>query len=106
MAKTLTSTTPSQAEQNELDDALDDTFPASDPPSLTDPTHGMRSNPATPSEQAIRERAYEIWQRAGAPDGRHEEHWAQARSELEAEASGACQSAQPAGTPTTAEEVR
>jgi Protein of unknown function (DUF2934) len=83
MAQTPASTKPSQAEQNELDDALDDTFPASDPLSLTDPTHGMSSNRSTPDEQAIRERAYEIWQKAGALYGSHEEHWTQARSELE-----------------------
>ena len=32
-------------------------------------------------EQAIRERAYELWQQAGSPDGRHEEFWHQAREE-------------------------
>ncbi len=33
-------------------------------------------------EQAIRERAYALWQQAGSPDGRHEEFWHQAREEL------------------------
>lgn len=35
-------------------------------------------------EQHIRQRAYEIWERAGRPDGREHEHWAQALREIEA----------------------
>jgi hypothetical protein len=31
---------------------------------------------------AIRERAYEIWEREGRPDGQHEDHWRQALAEL------------------------
>lgn len=31
---------------------------------------------------AIRERAYEIWEREGRPDGQHENHWRQALAEL------------------------
>ena len=33
----------SKSEQQKLDDALDDTFPASDPPSQTDPTKHLGS---------------------------------------------------------------
>jgi hypothetical protein len=36
-------------------------------------------------EHRIRQRAHEIWEREGRPDGRHHEHWAQARREIEAE---------------------
>lgn len=36
-------------------------------------------------EDRIRRRAHAIWEREGHPDGRHEVHWAQARSEVEAE---------------------
>ncbi len=36
------------------------------------------------SEQAIRERAYHIWQREGCPHGRDFEHWVQAQVELAA----------------------
>lgn len=36
-------------------------------------------------EDRIRHRAYEIWERAGRPEGRGEEHWAQACAEIEAE---------------------
>ncbi len=84
MTQTSDMTKPHQAGQDDLDDALDDTFPASDPPSQTDPSHGVRSGPVPSSEDAVRRRAYEIWQAAGSPDGSHEEHWAQARRELEA----------------------
>jgi hypothetical protein len=33
----------------------------------------------------IRVRAFEIWQRAGQPEGSHMEHWHQAMQEIEAE---------------------
>ena len=36
-------------------------------------------------EQQIRQRAYEIWEQEGRPGGREDEHWAQARREIEAE---------------------
>jgi hypothetical protein len=42
--------------------------------------------PAAKEEQAIRCRAYDIWQKAGSLHGRHEEDWAQARKELEVDA--------------------
>lgn len=35
-----------------------------------------------PSEEAIRLRSYQIWEREGRPDGRAAEHWAQAKAEL------------------------
>ena len=35
-------------------------------------------------ETELRTRAYEIWEAEGRPDGRAEEHWEQAREELEA----------------------
>jgi hypothetical protein len=74
--------------EDRLDDSLDDTFPASDPPSQTDPSHGVRSATIGPNEDVIRQRAYEIWQRAGSPDGVHDEHWEQARTELDQEDAG------------------
>ncbi|KAA0687627.1 DUF2934 domain-containing protein [Azospirillum brasilense] len=36
-------------------------------------------------EDRIRHRAYEIWERDGRPEGRGEDHWAQACAEIEAE---------------------
>lgn len=38
------------------------------------------------SEDVIRARAYHIWQREGCPDGRADDHWQMARSELAMEA--------------------
>jgi len=35
-------------------------------------------------EQHICQRAYELWEQESRPDGRHDEHWAQARREIEA----------------------
>ena len=34
-------------------------------------------------EHHIRQRAYEIWEQEGRPDGRQDEHWAQACREIE-----------------------
>jgi hypothetical protein len=34
------------------------------------------------SHEEVRERAYEIWEREGRPDGQHESHWRQALAEL------------------------
>ena len=36
------------------------------------------------SEDAIRQRSYEIWESEGRPAGRAEAHWQRAKSELEA----------------------
>ncbi len=33
-------------------------------------------------EQQIRDRAFEIWQREGCPEGCAEQHWAQAEAEI------------------------
>lgn len=38
------------------------------------------------SDELIRGRAHRIWEREGKPEGRAEEHWQMARSELAAEA--------------------
>ena len=35
------------------------------------------------SEEAIRQRSYEIWQREGRPEGQALKHWLQAKAELE-----------------------
>ncbi len=39
-------------------------------------------------EQRVRERAYEIWERAGRPEGKSIEHWLQAEAEIRAEEEG------------------
>lgn len=36
-------------------------------------------------ENRIRERAHEIWEREGRPEGKRDEHWLRARAELEQE---------------------
>jgi hypothetical protein len=36
-------------------------------------------------EEKIRERAYELWELAGKPEGEAQDHWRQARVQLEAE---------------------
>ncbi|PBC02781.1 DUF2934 domain-containing protein [Mesorhizobium sp. WSM3860] len=40
-------------------------------------------------EERIRRRAHEIWERAGRPEGRQQEHWDQAVQEIESEGSEA-----------------
>lgn len=35
------------------------------------------------NDAAIRDRAYEIWEREGRPTGREHEHWAEAAREIE-----------------------
>lgn len=39
-------------------------------------------------EHRIRDRAYEIWEREGRPEGKAETHWAQAEAEIAAEERG------------------
>jgi hypothetical protein len=39
-------------------------------------------------EERIRERAYELWERAGRPQGKAVEHWVQAEAVITAEEKG------------------
>jgi hypothetical protein len=39
-------------------------------------------------EQRVRERAYEIWERTGRPEGKADEQWLQAEAEIAAEEQG------------------
>ncbi|TPK96536.1 MULTISPECIES: DUF2934 domain-containing protein [unclassified Mesorhizobium] len=43
---------------------------------------------ATDKYERIKRRAYEIWQRSGEANGQEEEHWHQAREEIEREDNG------------------
>jgi hypothetical protein len=52
------------------------------------------------NEDRIRRRAHEIWEREGRPEGRHAEHWARARREIEAE--GEAPPGRPAAAGTSA----
>jgi hypothetical protein len=36
-------------------------------------------------EERVRRRAHEIWEQEGRPEGRHEDHWRQAREEIDRE---------------------
>ena len=55
------------------------------------------------SEERIRARAYEIWEREGRQDGGHEAHWQQAEKELREEESGERQQEEDgAATPNAA----
>ena len=50
------------------------------------------------TEKVIREMAYELWERAGRPEGRSDEFWFAARFELECrEETGETQLGAPAG---------
>jgi hypothetical protein len=40
-------------------------------------------------EQRIRERAHQIWEREGRPEGKSDEHWQRAQAEIAAEESEA-----------------
>ena len=54
-----------------------------------------------PDEDRIRRRAHAIWEREGRPEGRQQEHRAQARREIEAEEAGSpFQAAAPDDSPT------
>jgi Protein of unknown function (DUF2934) len=47
-------------------------------------------------EKRIEQRAYEIWESEGRPDGRHSDHWQRAESEVAREEGRAAQSVTPA----------
>lgn len=42
----------------------------------------------TDREQRIRDRAYQIWEDQGRPEGGHEQHWLQAEREIDQEGHG------------------
>jgi hypothetical protein len=43
-------------------------------------------------EQRIRERAYQLWIENGKPEGKENDHWEQARSEIEGQSNAEGQS--------------
>jgi hypothetical protein len=45
----------------------------------------IMAEPEKTIEDRVRDRAYALWEKDGRPDGRSEEYWQQARSEVEAE---------------------
>jgi hypothetical protein len=64
----------------------------SDPSKM--PDHDVNADP----EQRIRERAYQLWQADGAPDGKADEYWHRAMELLEREASNPGASRKKTGT--------
>jgi Protein of unknown function (DUF2934) len=57
-------------------------------------------------EKRVRERAYQIWQRQGEPQGRAQEHWAQAEAEIELEHELAADRTAAGQKPTTEAPLR
>lgn len=45
----------------------------------------MTRKPEQDRAERVRRRAHDIWEREGRPDGRHDEHWAQAEAEVDDE---------------------
>ncbi|WP_188259555.1 DUF2934 domain-containing protein [Azospirillum tabaci] len=45
----------------------------------------MTEKPEQDRAQRVRRRAHDIWEREGRPDGRHDDHWAQAEAEVDDE---------------------
>jgi hypothetical protein len=65
----------------------------STPVSTADPTAGTARNAVVEGNGAadlddIRKRAYELYEEDGRPDGKHEEHWLRAESELRQRSAG------------------
>lgn len=45
----------------------------------------MTRKPQQDRAERVQRRAHDIWEREGRPDGRHDEHWAQAEAEVDDE---------------------
>jgi hypothetical protein len=76
-------------QDRELSGELKETFPASDPPSISEPGGGVTGpEVAGPDEkhlEKVRKRAYQKWLDEGEGHGRHEDHWRDAQREIAAE---------------------
>ncbi|MEW6123505.1 MAG: DUF2934 domain-containing protein [Pseudomonadota bacterium] len=65
----------------DLDEALKDSFPASDPPAATNPSRftgpevAKERDTQAEMDARIRRKAYELWEEEGRPEGRAEKHW-------------------------------
>lgn len=73
----------SGASERRIDNAVEATFPASDPPAIGGATR-IDESPAGRSdhEDRVRQRAYQLWQQAGAPDGHTNDFWHRAEAEI------------------------
>ncbi len=70
-----------------LSEELDESFPASDPPAITQPGGGFTGAEVAVDEETrlhkIRERAYAIWLDEGQCRDRDRAHWLQAEREID-----------------------
>jgi len=74
-------------------DPIDNEFPVTEGELVHRPGLGQTSHSGSSEsmgagtdphlEEAIRLRAYHLWEQAGRPDGQHEAHWQQAAAELD-----------------------
>ena len=55
--------------------------------------------------EALKQKAYEIWEREGRPEGMHDEHWAQAQRELDGEVAEKPKAARSRKKPAAPEET-
>jgi hypothetical protein len=56
--------------------------------------NGSKQEPEQDLEQAIRERAFLLWEMEGSPEGREDEYWHRAREQIEEEINSASPPAQ------------
>jgi Protein of unknown function (DUF2934) len=73
-------------QDEKVDEASLESMDGSDPPAHSAPSSAGPKRPedmaGVPDEDAIRRRAYELWEADGRPDGRDEEYWHRAEREL------------------------
>jgi Protein of unknown function (DUF2934) len=73
----------------ELSEGLSESFPASDPPAVTQPGSGITGAEVALADddhhEKVRRRAYQIWLEEGQAHGRAEEHWREAERAIAAE---------------------
>lgn len=69
--------------ENRIDNAVEATFPASDPPAIGGATRiDEGASERHDREDRVRQRAYQLWELAGAPEGRPDDYWHQAEAEI------------------------
>lgn len=69
--------------ESRIDNAVEATFPASDPPAIGEATRIEESSSERHAhEDRVRQRAYQLWEQAGAPEGRPDDYWHQAEAEI------------------------
>ncbi|WP_165979523.1 DUF2934 domain-containing protein [Paraburkholderia guartelaensis] len=74
-----------QESETKIDNAVEGTFPASDPPAIGGATRIETTPEESDREERIRRRAYELWEEAGSPEDHTDEYWHRAKAEIFAE---------------------